>query len=248
MNQSILSAFGATGEERVINALNALKQGNGVLVLDDEDRENEGDLIFPAETITPEQMAKLIRYGSGIVCLCITDEQCKQLDLPPMVEHNNSVNKTAFTVTIEAAEGVSTGVSAQDRVTTIKAAIADQAKPTDLHRPGHVFPLRAAEGGVLARRGHTEASVDLARLSGFKPAGVICEITNDDGGIYETGIEAAGVCRCRQKADRMGGVADACSASFALHERVADVHLHVLLDDVFEGVFRHLSRSLTLKF
>ena len=145
MNQSILSAFGATGEERVINALNALKQGNGVLVLDDEDRENEGDLIFPAETITPEQMAKLIRYGSGIVCLCITDEQCKQLDLPPMVEHNNSVNKTAFTVTIEAAEGVSTGVSAQDRVTTIKAAIADDAKPTDLHRPGHVFPLRAAE-------------------------------------------------------------------------------------------------------
>ena len=140
MNQSILSAFGATGEERVINALNAFKQGNGVLVLDDEDRENEGDLIFPAETITPEQMAKLIRYGSGIVCLCITDEQCKQLDLPPMVEHNNSVNKTAFTVTIEAAEG-----------------------------------------GVLTRRGHTEASVDLARLSGFKPAGVICEITNDDG-------------------------------------------------------------------
>ena len=181
MNQSILSAFGATGEERVINALNAFKQGNGVLVLDDEDRENEGDLIFPAEAITPEQMAKLIRYGSGIVCLCITDEQCKQLDLPPMVEHNNSVNKTAFTVTIEAAEGVSTGVSAQDRVTTIKAAIADQAKPTDLHRPGHVFPLRAAEGGVLTRRGHTEASVDLARLSGFKPAGVICEITNDDG-------------------------------------------------------------------
>ena len=181
MNQSILSAFGATGEERVINALNAFKQGNGVLVLDDEDRENEGDLIFPAETITPEQMAKLIRYGSGIVCLCITDEQCKQLDLPPMVEHNNSVNKTAFTVTIEAAEGVSTGVSAQDRVTTIKAAIADQAKPADLHRPGHVFPLRAAEGGVLTRRGHTEASVDLARLSGFKPAGVICEITNDDG-------------------------------------------------------------------
>ena len=98
-----------------------------------------------------------------------------------MVEHNNSVNKTAFTVTIEAAEGVSTGVSAQDRVTTIKAAIGDHAKPTDLHRPGHVFPLRAAEGGVLTRRGHTEASVDLARLSGFKPAGVICEITNDDG-------------------------------------------------------------------
>ena len=110
-------------------AIADFREGKFVIVVDDEDRENEGDLIFPAETITPEQMAKLIRYGSGIVCLCITDEQCKQLDLPPMVEHNNSVNKTAFTVTIEAAEGVSTGVSAQDRVTTIKAAIADHAKP-----------------------------------------------------------------------------------------------------------------------
>lgn len=181
MNQSILSPFGETAEARVLNAINAFKNGNGVLVLDDEDRENEGDLIFPAETITSEQMAKLIRYGSGIVCLCLTDERCQQLDLPPMVEHNNSVNKTAFTVTIEAAKGVSTGVSAADRVTTIQAAIADDAKPTDLHRPGHVFPLRAANGGVLTRRGHTEASVDLARLAGFKPAGVICEITNDDG-------------------------------------------------------------------
>ena len=181
MNQSILSPFGNSAEERVLNAINAFKNGNGVLVLDDEDRENEGDLIFPAETVTSEQMAKLIRYGSGIVCLCITDERCQQLDLPPMVEHNNSVNKTAFTVTIEAAQGVSTGVSAADRVTTIKAAIADNAEPTDLHRPGHVFPLRAANGGVLTRRGHTEASVDLARLAGFKPAGVICEITNDDG-------------------------------------------------------------------
>ena len=181
MNQSILSPFGNSAEERVLNAINAFKNGNGVLVLDDENRENEGDLIFPAETITTEQMAKLIRYGSGIVCLCITDERCQQLDLPPMVEHNNSVNKTAFTVTIEAAKGVSTGVSAADRVTTIQAAVVDNAKPQDLHRPGHVFPLRAVEGGVLARRGHTEASVDLARLAGFKPAGVICEITNDDG-------------------------------------------------------------------
>ena len=131
-------------------------------------------------------MAKLIRYGSGIVCLCITDERCQQLDLPPMVEHNNSVNKTAFTVTIEAAKGVSTGVSAADRVTTIQMAIADNALPTDLHRPGHIFPLRAVNGGVLTRRGHTEASVDLARLAGFKEAGVICEITNDDGTMART--------------------------------------------------------------
>lgn len=181
MNQSILFPFGTTAEERVLNAIQAFKKGNGVLVLDDENRENEGDLIFPAETITTEQMAKLIRYGSGIVCLCITEERCQQLDLPPMVENNNSVNKTAFTVTIEAAKGVSTGVSAADRVTTIQAAVADNAVPADLHRPGHIFPLRAVNGGVLARRGHTEASVDLARLAGFKPAGVICEITNDDG-------------------------------------------------------------------
>lgn len=180
MNQSLLTEFG-NSQQRVENAIQAFKQGQGVLVLDDEDRENEGDLIFPAQTITNEQMAKLIRYGSGIVCLCITDELCQQLELPPMVQHNTSVNKTAFTISIEAAEGVSTGVSAADRVTTIKAAIKDGAKPEDLHRPGHVFPLRAVNGGVLQRRGHTEASVDLARLAGYKPAAIICEITNDDG-------------------------------------------------------------------
>ncbi|AMM82378.1 3,4-dihydroxy-2-butanone-4-phosphate synthase [Pasteurella multocida] len=180
MNQSILSPFGQS-EERAIAAISAFKQGNGVLVLDDEDRENEGDLIFPAETITVEQMTMLIRYGSGIVCLCLSDEICQQLDLPPMVTENTSVNKTAFTVTIEAAKGVSTGVSATDRVTTIRAAVADNAKPSDLSRPGHIFPLRAMTGGVLKRRGHTEASVDLARLAGYKAAGVICEITNDDG-------------------------------------------------------------------
>ncbi|QLB12255.1 3,4-dihydroxy-2-butanone 4-phosphate synthase [Bisgaardia hudsonensis] len=185
MNQSILSSFGSS-EERVKNAIEAFKQGNGVLVLDDEDRENEGDLIFPAETITTEQMAKLIRYGSGIVCLCVTDNLCQQLNLLPMVKDNTSVNKTAFTVTIEAAQGVSTGVSAKDRVTTIKTAIADNAKPSDLSRPGHVFPLRAENGGVLKRRGHTEASVDLARLAGYKEAGVICEITNDDGSMART--------------------------------------------------------------
>ncbi len=180
MNQSLLTPFG-TAEERVEKAINAFKQGNGVLVLDDEDRENEGDLIFPAETITPAQMAQLIRYGSGIVCVCLPEERCDLLALPPMVENNTSVNETAFTVTIEAAQGVSTGVSAADRVTTIRAAIADNAKPADLSRPGHVFPLRAKQGGVLVRRGHTEASVDLTRMAGLKPAGVICEITNDDG-------------------------------------------------------------------
>lgn len=185
MSQSLLTQFGDS-QQRVLAAIEAFKQGNGVLVLDDEDRENEGDLIFPAQTITPAQMAKLIRYGSGIVCLCITDELCQKLDLPAMVATNTSVNKTAFTVTIEAAQGVSTGVSAADRVTTIKAAINPNAVATDLHRPGHVFPLRAEANGVLARRGHTEASVDLAILAGFPPVGVICEITNDDGTMART--------------------------------------------------------------
>ncbi len=185
MNQSILSSFG-TSEERVERALDALKAGKGVLVLDDENRENEGDLIFPAETITVSQMAQLIRYGSGIVCLCLTDEHCQQLDLPAMVENNNCVNHTAFTVTIEASQGVTTGVSASDRVTTIKTAIADNALPSDLNRPGHIFPLRAKTGGVLVRRGHTEAAVDLAKIAGFKPAGVICEITNEDGSMART--------------------------------------------------------------
>ncbi|MGL4455265.1 MAG: 3,4-dihydroxy-2-butanone-4-phosphate synthase [Plesiomonas sp.] len=180
MNQSLLSAYGSP-IERVERGLAALRAGNGVLVLDDEDRENEGDLIFSAETITPAQMALTIRHGSGIVCLCITEERRQLLELPMMVEVNSSQNQTAFTVTIEAAAGVTTGVSAQDRVTTIRAAIADDAQPQDIHRPGHVFPLRAHSGGVLARRGHTEATIDLMQLSGFKPYGVLCELTNDDG-------------------------------------------------------------------
>ncbi|EJQ2005575.1 3,4-dihydroxy-2-butanone-4-phosphate synthase [Cronobacter sakazakii] len=180
MNQTLLSAFG-TAFERVENAIAALREGRGVMVLDDENRENEGDMIFAAETMTVEQMALTIRHGSGIVCLCLTEERRKQLDLPMMVENNTSAFGTGFTVTIEAARGVTTGVSAADRITTIRAAIADDAKPSDLHRPGHVFPLRAQPGGVLTRGGHTEATIDLVSLAGFKPAGVLCELTNDDG-------------------------------------------------------------------
>lgn len=180
MNQTLLSSLGnAFG--RVEHALTALREGRGVMVLDDENRENEGDMIFAAENMTVEQMALTIRHGSGIVCLCITDERRKQLDLPMMVENNTSAFGTGFTVTIEAAKGVTTGVSAADRLTTVQAAIADGAKPADLHRPGHVFPLRAQAGGVLTRGGHTEATIDLVTLAGFKPAGVLCELTNDDG-------------------------------------------------------------------
>ncbi|MFZ4833592.1 3,4-dihydroxy-2-butanone-4-phosphate synthase [Rouxiella sp. Mn2063] len=180
MNQTLLSEFGSP-VERVERALTALRNGQGVMVLDDENRENEGDMIFAAETMTVEQMALSIRHGSGIVCLCLTEERRQQLDLPMMVEQNSSHFQTGFTVTIEGAVGVTTGVSASDRLTTIRAAIADNAKPSDLNRPGHVFPLRAQPGGVLTRRGHTEATTDLVSLAGFKPYGVLCELTNDDG-------------------------------------------------------------------
>ncbi|MDC9592147.1 3,4-dihydroxy-2-butanone-4-phosphate synthase [Xenorhabdus sp. IM139775] len=180
MNQTLLSSYG-TPFERVERALAALRAGQGVMVLDDENRENEGDMIFAAETMTVEQMALTIRHGSGIVCLCLTEERRQQLTLPMMVENNSSQYQTAFTISIEAAQGVTTGVSAADRITTIRAAIADDAQPSDLNRPGHVFPLRAQSGGVLTRRGHTEATIDLVKMAGFKPAGVLCELTNDDG-------------------------------------------------------------------
>ncbi len=180
MNQSLLDNFGSP-QQRVNRALLSLQKGSGVLLVDDEDRENEGDLIFAAQYLTDAQMALMIRECSGIVCLCLTDDALNHLQLPQMVNHNNSTNGTAFTVSIEASWGVSTGVSAADRVKTVQAAIADDAKADDLRRPGHVFPLRAQPGGIRSRRGHTEGTVDLMQLAGLKPAGVLCELTNPDG-------------------------------------------------------------------
>ena len=177
----LLLADPTTITGRIEAAIEALRSGQGVLITDDADRENEGDLIFAAETITTAQMAVLIRECSGIVCLVLPPEKTRALALPPMVPRNSSRYGTAFTVSIEAARGVTTGVSAHDRVTTIRAAIADDAVPSDLNRPGHVFPLVARPGGVLERRGHTEATVDLLRLAGLKPYGVLCELTNADG-------------------------------------------------------------------
>ncbi|HCH3859623.1 TPA: 3,4-dihydroxy-2-butanone-4-phosphate synthase [Vibrio parahaemolyticus] len=181
MNQSSLLAEFGDPMTRVENALIALKEGRGVLLLDDEDRENEGDIIYSVEHLTNEQMALMIRECSGIVCLCLTDAQADKLELPPMVVNNNSANQTAFTVSIEAKVGVTTGVSAADRVTTIKTAANPHAKPEDLARPGHVFPLRARPGGVMTRRGHTEGTIDLMQMAGLQPAGVLCEVTNPDG-------------------------------------------------------------------
>jgi len=166
---------------RIAAALQAMRDGRPVVLQDDHDREDEADLIVAADRLTTETMALFIRECSGIVCLCLPDEKVRALELPPMVSHNESRNRTAFTVSIEARDGVSTGVSAADRVTTIRAAIAPDAKPADIVRPGHVFPLRAQRGGVLARRGHTEGTVDLAVLAGLAPAGVLCELMNPDG-------------------------------------------------------------------
>jgi len=168
-------------EGRIAAALAAMRAGVPVILLDDFDRENEADLIVAAEKLSVETMALMIRECSGIVCLCLSDDKVRALELPPMAPENGSRYGTPFTVSIEARHGVTTGVSALDRVSTIKAAIARNAQPDDLVRPGHVFPLRATPGGVLARAGHTEGSVDLAKLAGLQPAAVLCELMNPDG-------------------------------------------------------------------
>ena len=167
--------------ERVIRALDDVREGKMVILVDDEDRENEGDLTMAAEKITPEAINFMARHGRGLICLTLDEAQIGKLKLPMMVSDNQAKMHTAFTVSIEARHGVTTGISARDRATTILAAIADDARPEDVVSPGHVFPLKARPGGVLVRTGQTEGSVDLAHLAGLKPAGVICEIMRDDG-------------------------------------------------------------------
>jgi GTP cyclohydrolase II (EC 3.5.4.25)/3,4-dihydroxy-2-butanone 4-phosphate synthase (EC 4.1.2.-) len=158
-----------------------IRQGKMVVLMDDEDRENEGDLIIAAEAVTPEAINFMATHGRGLICLTLTQQRCQQLGLPLMVSDNNAQFSTAFTVSIEAAEGVTTGISAADRARTVQAAVTPDAKAADLVQPGHVFPLMAQEGGVLTRAGHTEAGCDLARLGGYSPASVIVEILNEDG-------------------------------------------------------------------
>src|SRR6059036_962579 len=167
----------ATVEE----AVEEIRNGRMVVLVDDEDRENEGDLAMAAEKITPEVINFMAKYGRGLICLPLTEDRCDELHLPLMSAINTSVHGTAFCEAIDARLGVTTGISASDRATTILAAIDPKTKPQDLARPGHVFPLRARNGGVLVRAGQTEAGVDLARLAGLSPAGVICEIMNEDG-------------------------------------------------------------------
>ena len=158
-----------------------IRRGKMVILMDDEDRENEGDLIIAAEMVRPEDVNFMARYACGLICLTLTEERCKQLRLPLMVQDNNCQHSTNFTVSIEAAEGVTTGISAADRAKTVQAAVNKDASPEDIVQPGHIFPLKAKEGGVLSRAGHTEAGCDLARLAGFEPAAVIVEIMNPDG-------------------------------------------------------------------
>jgi 3,4-dihydroxy 2-butanone 4-phosphate synthase/GTP cyclohydrolase II len=166
---------------RVEEALERFRNGQMIILVDDEDRENEGDLAMAAELVTPEAVNFMAMYGRGLICLTLSEALCDGLDLPPMVSTNSSPYETAFTVSIEARTGVTTGISAADRARTIQVAIGDGATSADLVRPGHIFPLRARDGGVLVRTGQTEGSVDLARLAGLKSAGMICEIMRDDG-------------------------------------------------------------------
>ncbi|MGL4582863.1 MAG: 3,4-dihydroxy-2-butanone-4-phosphate synthase [Flavobacterium sp.] len=179
--ENVLNQFGWDSQERVNQALSFIKSGKGVLLLDDQDRENEGDIIFSAHLMSEQDMAMMIRYCSGVICLCLTNDKADELELPYMVTENSSRFQTPFTVTIEAAEGVTTGLSAADRLTTVRAASDKNAKPADLARPGHIFPLRAKNGGVLERNGHTEGAIDLMKLAGLPPQAVLCELMNDDG-------------------------------------------------------------------
>ncbi|MCF7222082.1 3,4-dihydroxy-2-butanone-4-phosphate synthase [Marilutibacter chinensis] len=161
--------------------LEEIRNGRMVVIVDDEDRENEGDLIMAAELVKPSDINFMVTHARGLVCLSLTRERCAQLGLPPMVRDNTSQHHTNFTVSIEAAEGVTTGISAYDRAHTVRTAVRPDAKPSDLHQPGHIFPLQAQPGGVLNRAGHTEAAADLAMLAGLEPAGVLVEILNADG-------------------------------------------------------------------
>src|SRR5207302_8360213 len=175
------SRVGSGPFARVEDAIAAIRAGRMVIVVDDEDRENEGDLTIAAEKITPEAINFMARHGRGLICLSMTPERLDELEIPLMVSQNSSRFETAFCVPIEAKERTTTGISAADRAATVLAAIDPATRPTDLARPGHMFPLRSRSGGVMVRAGQTEAAVDLARIAGLYPAGVICEVMNEDG-------------------------------------------------------------------
>ncbi|TFZ04651.1 bifunctional 3,4-dihydroxy-2-butanone-4-phosphate synthase/GTP cyclohydrolase II [Ramlibacter rhizophilus] len=181
MNAALLSPLAPVAISPVEDIVAELRAGRMVILVDEEDRENEGDLVLAADHVTPEAINFMARFGRGLICLTLTRERCERLRLPPMVTRNGTKHATAFTVSIEAAEGVTTGISAADRARTVRAAVGANARAEDLVQPGHIFPLQAVDGGVLMRAGHTEAGCDLAHMAGLTPAAVICEIMKDDG-------------------------------------------------------------------
>ncbi len=220
----------------ITDIIEELKAGRMVVLVDEEDRENEGDLVMAAEHVTPDAINFMAKHGRGLICLTLTDARCRQLGLKQMVSDNQTPHGTAFTVSIEAAQGVTTGISAQDRAVTIQAAVAKDARSSDIIQPGHIFPLRAQPGGVLMRAGHTEAGCDLAGLAGLEPAAVICEILKDDGTMARLPdlIPFA-----QQHGLKIGAIADLIqyrSKNESLVERVADR----LIQTVY-GAFRLLA-------
>ncbi|UZG43368.1 bifunctional 3,4-dihydroxy-2-butanone-4-phosphate synthase/GTP cyclohydrolase II [Caldimonas thermodepolymerans] len=223
-----------------------LAAGRMVILVDEEDRENEGDLVLAADHVTPEAINFMAKYGRGLICLTLTRERCEQLQLPPMAARNGTKHGTAFTVSIEAATGVTTGISAADRARTVQVAVAKDAKPSDLVQPGHIFPLQAQDGGVLMRAGHTEAGCDLARMAGLTPAAVICEIMNDDGTMarlpdLEVFAEKHGL--------KIGTIADLIeyrSRNESLVERVGERPLHTPYGEFRCIAFRDRSEGLHL--
>ena len=210
------------------------RNGRMFVLVDDEDRENEGDLVIPAQMATPTAITFMARYGRGLVCLAMTPERVRQLGLPLMSQSNRSRHQTAFTVSIEAREGVTTGISASDRARTIAVAIDPSRGSDDISTPGHIFPLVAREGGVLVRAGHTEAAVDIARLSGLSPAGVICEIMNDDGTMARL-PDLVGF--CQRHGLKLGTIADLI-AYRRRKERLVARTMETTLDSAYGGRFR----------
>src|SRR6478672_3114528 len=213
---------------RVERAFEELRRGRMVILVDEEDRENEGDLVLAAEFVTPEAINFMARFGRGLICLTLTEERCEQLALPMMTSRNGTSYGTNFTVSIEAAEGVTTGISAADRARTIQVAVSKKTTAADIVQPGHIFPLKAQKGGVLMRAGHTEAGCDFAELAGLTPAAVICEIMKDDGTMARLPdlVEFA-----QQHGLKIGTIADLIhyrSQNESIVERVAERTMHTI--------------------
>jgi 3,4-dihydroxy 2-butanone 4-phosphate synthase/GTP cyclohydrolase II len=213
-----------------------LRAGRMVVLVDEEDRENEGDLVLAAEFVTPEAINFMAKHGRGLICLTLTEQRCEQLHLPMMTARNGTAHGTNFTVSIEAAEGVTTGISAADRARTIQAAVAKHAKPSDIVQPGHVFPLRAQKGGVLVRAGHTEAGCDFAELAGLTPAAVICEIMKDDGTMARLPDLMEFAAEHGLKIGTIAGLIHYRSQHESIVERIAEREMHTV-----HGLFRAIA-------